>query len=97
MTTYYQERRPVRKIPTREQLAASRRQAILEARSRQQPSRHHIGSNAGFHHEEEEEILDVNKLQEEFETESTLSGSSVEESNEKCMLFGFEIGDTFKH
>jgi len=50
----------VRHIPTREQLtAASRRQAILEARSSQQPSRHHIGSNSGFHPEEDEdEILD---------------------------------------
>jgi hypothetical protein len=48
---YYKEPRPARQIPTREQLEAAAR--------RQQPSRHHIGSNAGFHPEEDEdELLD---------------------------------------
>jgi hypothetical protein len=57
--TYYDEPRPVRKIPTRQQIdAAAQRQAILEARRSQQPSHHHIGSNSGFHPEEDEEILD---------------------------------------
>ena len=55
MTTYSQEPRPAREIPTREQLAAaSRRQAFLEARGIQQPSKHHIGSSSGFHPEEDE-------------------------------------------
>ncbi len=45
---------------------------------------------------EEEEILDVNKLQEDFESESTLSDSNIEDSNEKCVLFGLEKGDTFE-
>ncbi len=61
MTQQYSTRHPVQKIPTKDQLAyAARRQAIVEARSQQQASTHHIGSHAGFHPEDdiEEEILD---------------------------------------
>ena len=55
MTTYSPEPRPAREIPDREQLAAaSRRQAFLEARGIQQPSKHHIGSSSGFHPEEDQ-------------------------------------------
>ncbi|CAB4427062.1 unnamed protein product [Rhizophagus irregularis] len=45
---------------------------------------------------EEEEISDVNKLQEDFESESTLSSSSIEDSNKKCAILGLEKGDTFE-
>jgi hypothetical protein len=52
-TTYYDERHPVRKIPTREQLeAAARQQAIREA------SRHRVGHNAGLHPEPEDYELE---------------------------------------
>jgi len=44
---------------------------------------------------QKEEILD-NKLQEDFENESTSSGSNIEETNEKCAIFGLEVGDTFE-
>jgi hypothetical protein len=47
---YYTERRPARKIPTREQVEAAAR--------RQQPSRHHVGSNSGFHPEADEYELE---------------------------------------
>ena len=56
---FNEEARPVRKIPTREQVAAARRQAAVEAGRIQQASHHHIGSSSGFHPEEDEdEILD---------------------------------------
>jgi hypothetical protein len=49
----------VRTIPTKEQVAyAARRQALVEARSGQQPSTHHIGT-ASFHPEEDVEVFDL--------------------------------------
>ncbi|CAB4462033.1 unnamed protein product [Rhizophagus irregularis] len=45
----------------------------------------------------EEEIIDVDRLQEDYESESTLSSSSFEDSNEKCAIFGLEEGDTFEN
>ncbi|CAB5370180.1 unnamed protein product [Rhizophagus irregularis] len=45
---------------------------------------------------EEEEISNVNKLQKDFESESTLSSSSIEDSNKKCAILGLEKGDTFE-
>ncbi|RGB27739.1 hypothetical protein C1646_673756 [Rhizophagus diaphanus] len=45
----------------------------------------------------EEEIIDIDRLQEDYESESTLSSSSFEDSNEKCAIFGLEEGDTFEN
>jgi hypothetical protein len=42
----------------------------------------------------EEEIIDIDRLQEDYESEST---SSFEDSNEKCAIFGLEEGDTFEN
>jgi hypothetical protein len=54
---FYIEPRPVRKIPTREQIeAAARRQAVSEEKGSRVPSKHSIGSSAGFHPEEDDEL-----------------------------------------
>ncbi|CAB5181640.1 unnamed protein product [Rhizophagus irregularis] len=45
----------------------------------------------------EEKIIDVDRLQEDYESESTLSNSSFEDSNEKCAIFGLEESDTFEN
>src|SRR5437868_1417275 len=42
---------------------------------------------------EEEEISDVDKLQEKFESGSTISSLNSEDSNEKREVFSLEIGD----
>ncbi|UZO09322.1 uncharacterized protein OCT59_029554 [Rhizophagus irregularis] len=39
---------------------------------------------------EKKKISDVNKLQEDFESESTLSSSSIEDSNKKRAILGLE-------
>ncbi|GET66918.1 hypothetical protein GLOIN_2v1770079 [Rhizophagus irregularis DAOM 181602=DAOM 197198] len=44
---------------------------------------------------EKKKISDVNKLQEDFESESTLSSSSIEDSNKKRAILDFEaLGET---
>ncbi|CAB5360448.1 unnamed protein product [Rhizophagus irregularis] len=45
----------------------------------------------------EEKIIDVDRLQEDYESESTLSSSSFEDSNEKCAIFGLKESDTFEN
>ncbi|CAG8675883.1 14424_t:CDS:2 [Rhizophagus irregularis] len=45
----------------------------------------------------EEKIIDVDRLQEDYESESTLSSSSFEDSNKKCAIFGLEESDTFEN
>jgi hypothetical protein len=51
VTTYYEERHPVRKIPTAEQLAEARKQARQQAM--QEASHHRVGHSSGLHPEDE--------------------------------------------
>jgi MULE transposase domain/FAR1 DNA-binding domain len=46
---------------------------------------------------EEEEITDVDKLQEDFDSESILSSLNTKDPNEKCAIFGLEVGYMFEN
>jgi hypothetical protein len=79
---YYIERRPVRKIPTREQLAeAARRQAAYEADGEADPS--YSGHSAGIHPAHRPYLTDERKQRARANANVSLAdGSDLEEGDE---------------